>query len=532
MGVVFTALCVVCAVLLAPFAVRLWYHLREVARALYLTRNVPGPASLPLLGCLSTFLAVWTDMHGTMHRMLQRYGTTFRMQVLDRVTLVVMDPDDVQAVCTLPALADKPKPYRLLEHHLGMGLINMNGPAYKRHRKAITPSLHLDILQDFVPVFAKNAEALARRLAPHADSGAPFNSSPEFGMLTNMTIMETVMSMRNDGAADDEYVAMANVLDEASTLIMWRAMRPWWESDTLFSLSSRYKAYKETASAMNDLVERILRAKTEEVARGDPAPPRRRMAFLDHVLRSPEATRMSGDELRDELKTFLFAGSTTSMDYLSLVALTFTMYPEVQARVHQASGRRGAKLCISIELNEVFGAPGTPGADRPVSAADLGHLQYTERALREVLRYAPPVPLVFRTASEDVKLPSGVLVPRGCMVCLVPAGTHRIADHFPEPLRFDPDRFSPEQSRGRHPFAYIPFSAGTRNCVGQRYALMFAKTVVATLLRRYAFERAPGGPRDFGEVSVIPGITISVRGGAVTLMLCKLKCSTVLQEIV
>ncbi|KAE8748325.1 Cytochrome P450 CYP4 [Frankliniella occidentalis] len=502
MGVVLTALCAVCAVLLAPYALRLWRHFREVVRAMYLTRNVPGPPSLPLLGCVPTFLGVWTDMHGTMHRLLQSYGTTFRMQVLDRVTLVVMDPDDVQAVCTHPALANKAKPYKLLENHLGSGLINMNGPAYKRHRKAITPSLHLDILQDFVPVFAKNAEALARRLRQHADSGAPFNSSPEFGMLTNMTIMETVMSMGNEGASENEYVDMANVLDEASTLIMWRAMRPWWENDAVFTLCSRYKAYNETASTMNEMVTRILHTKSAEVSRGDPAPPRRRMAFLDHVLRSSEGANMSGDELRDELKTFLFAGSTTSMDFLSLVALALTMFPDIQSRVQQ-------------EVDEVFGAPGTEGADRPMVSEDLGHLQYTERVLREVLRYAPPVPLMFRSAAEDVKLPSGTLVPRGCMVCLVPAGTHRIPEHFPDPLRFDPDRFLPEQSRGRHPFAYIPFSAGTRNCVGQRYALMFSKTIVATLVRRFTFVRAPGGPKDFGEVSVVPGITISVRGGAV-----------------
>ncbi|KAJ1525084.1 hypothetical protein ONE63_009927 [Megalurothrips usitatus] len=444
---------------------------------------------------------MWTDMHGTLLQLLRRYGTTIRWRVFDRNILIVLDPDDVQMVCTHPALVNKAPHYQLLQHHLGMGLVNMNGPAYRRHRKAITPSLHLDILHDFVPVFAKNAEAMVRRLEQYADDGAAFNASVEFGTLANMTIMETVLSSRTDASSDKDYRAMADALNDASNLLMWRVTRPWWENDVVFRLCSRYDAFMRTAAALNTKVSRILLAKAKDVVNGVPPPPRRRMAFLDHVLRSEESASMSRSELRDELKTFLFAGSTTSMDFLSMVALMFTMYPDVQTRVQQ-------------EVDEIFGAPGSDGATRPVVPEDLGHLEYTERVLREVLRYAPPVPMLFRTASEDVRLPSGTLVPRGCMVALVPAGTHRLERHFPDPLRFDPDRFLGGHSRGRHPFAYIPFSAGSRNCVGQRYALMFAKTAVATLMRRYSFVAAPGGPRSFSEVSVIPGITISVRGGA------------------
>ena len=90
-------------------------------------------------------------------------------------------------VCTHPALANKPETYDTMRDHLGWGLLNMNGPSYKRHRKAITPSLHLDILQDFVPAFAKNAQAMAGRLQAHADSGDEFDITPEFGITANMT---------------------------------------------------------------------------------------------------------------------------------------------------------------------------------------------------------------------------------------------------------------------------------------------------------------------------------------------------------
>ena len=103
----------------------------------------------------------------------------------------------------------------------------------------------------------------------------------------------------------------------------------------VFMLSSRHKAFKQTAAALNAMVQRILQQKVREVSEGVPPPPRRRMAFLDHVLRSAESANMSPEELVDELKTFLFAGSTTSMDFMSFVALVLAMYPDVQSKVHE-----------------------------------------------------------------------------------------------------------------------------------------------------------------------------------------------------
>lgn len=130
-------------------------------------------------------------------------------------------------VCTSPALVNKPEYYDMMRDHLGEGLINMNGPAYKRHRKAITPSLHLDILQDFVPTFAKNAEDMVNRLMVHADSGDVFDITPEFGITANITVTETALSSQVTGS-QSELVGMTDVLKATSALILWRGMRPWY----------------------------------------------------------------------------------------------------------------------------------------------------------------------------------------------------------------------------------------------------------------------------------------------------------------
>ena len=151
---------------------------------------------------------------------------------------------------------------------------------------------------------------------------------------------------------------------------------------------------------------------------------------------------------------------------------------------------------------------------RPVQPSDLPHMQYTERVIKEVFRYFSVVPIFARSCPEDFQLPSGHVVPRGCHLAFWLPYVHRNPRWFPDPDRFDPDRFLPENCRGRHPFAFVPFSAGPRNCIGQRYAMMFLKTVAAALLPRLRFELPDDGPQRLEDVPLKMNLTVSVRGGA------------------
>ncbi|KAG5263893.1 hypothetical protein AALO_G00269800 [Alosa alosa] len=135
--------------------------------------------------------------------------------------------------------------------------------------------------------------------------------------------------------------------------------------------------------------------------------------------------------------------------------------PEVQRKVHQ-------------ELDEVFGV-----SDRHVTAEDLKKLRYLDCVVKE--RIFPSVPLFARSICEDY----GFKVPKGVNTVIIPYALHRDTRYFPEPEEFRPERFLPENSVGRHPYAFIPFSAGPRNCIGQRFAMMEEKVILASVLRHF-----------------------------------------------
>lgn len=113
------------------------------------------------------------------------------------------------------------------------------------------------------------------------------------------------------------------------------------------------------------------------------------------------------------------------------------------------------------ELHSVFG-----DTDRPATIQDLNELKYLDRVIKETLRFYPSVPLMGRVSSEDVEI-AGYQIPKNTFIAIHVHEIMNDPDHFPNPEKFDPDRFLPGNSSNRHPYAYIPFSAGPRNCVGK-----------------------------------------------------------------
>lgn len=143
------------------------------------------------------------------------------------------------------------------------------------------------------------------------------------------------------------------------------------------------------------------------------------------------------------------------------------LYPEEQQKVHE-------------ELDSVFGED----CERPFTMEDLRELKYLECVIKESLRLFPSVPFFGRKTTETTTI-AGHEVPAGATVAAIVYMIHRDPNHWPEPEVFRPDRFLAANCNGRHPYAFIPFSAGPRNCIGQKFAIQEEKAVLASLFRKY-----------------------------------------------
>ncbi|KAE8749226.1 Cytochrome P450 CYP4 [Frankliniella occidentalis] len=496
-GVVPLLLLAAAVLAVAALLVRYWGALSEFRRARRMTAKLPGPPPYPVIGNALDLPYNMDDLYDTLSTFASTYGPLYRATLAHYTFVVVMDPEDMRVVMTSDKTAEKSSLYGVAESLMGRGLAIVNGDEWRRHRKAITPSLHLDILRDFVQIFSKQGAAFADTLGELADKGVMFDVTPLIGSCANQAICETVMSSdvdKDDPLKRDFLDAVPKAFDH----FMYRIFRPWFLSDWVYSFHRwQFPDYLQMKNTFNLFTQRLIGDKKEALKKNEPLPQRKRQAFLDHVLSSEEGAALNDAELAEEVKTFVMLASASSMDALSFFIYMLAIHQDVQDKVRQ-------------ELDDILGED----RGRLVEHSDLAHMQYTERVFKETLRIFPILPLFGRIATDDLLLPSGVTIPRGCQVGFWLPYVHRNPQWFPEPDKFDPDRFLPENSRGRHPFAYVPFSAGPRNCIGQRYAMMFLKTVAAAIVPRLRFEVPDDGPKCLEDVQLKMNLTMSVRGGA------------------
>jgi cytochrome P450 len=221
---------------------------------------------------------------------------------------------------------------------------------------------------------------------------------------------------------------------------------------------ARYDRFQRARLMINGIVDGIVadRRATAEDDRGD---------FLSILLaaRSDDGAALPARAVRDQVLTLLMAGHETTAKALTWTLLLLDRHPDV----------------LESTRSEIGGAVG----DAPPQVGDLPRLGAAWRALQEAMRLYPPVWVMSRVAAEDDVI-DGWAIPRGTLVLVSPWALHRHPAHWEAPERFIPARFTAAADAARHPYAYVPFSGGPRQCIGKHFASLEAHLVLVRLLQR------------------------------------------------
>lgn len=366
--------------------------------------------------------------------------------------------------------------YRFVSPWLGSGLITGSGPKWRRNRKLLTPTFHFSVLDNLTEVFSSQAKILVDQLSAKAN-GEFFDVYP---LLTNCAltiICKAAMGVDiNDAtSSNSEYVqAISGIVD----LIVHRTFHPYLYSDIVWYNTSKGRLQQKYLEILHGFTRQVIQKRKEKLMNGNAVEEKlteedillgkkRRLVFLDLLL---EANRdkqiLTDEEIREEVDTFMFAGHDTSTATVALTLFALANFPDAQEKVFE-------------ELDDIFN-----GEERPVTPQDTTQMQYLERVIKETLRLIGVVPAIVRSLDTPVEI-RGHTIPVGVQVVMHLCALHKDPEQFPDPERFDPDRFLPERSVGRHPYAFIPFSAGPRNCLGQKFAMRNNKVMLASILRKF-----------------------------------------------
>ncbi|WP_430788018.1 cytochrome P450 [Actinoplanes sp. G11-F43] len=437
-------------------------------------RGLAGPPRRAALRMLAVMSA---DRLGMMTDAAARYGDASRLPVGHKSLYFFNHPRYVKHV-----LADNGANYRKgigLVHArraLGDGLLTSEGELWHEQRKVIQPAFRARRVAEQAAGIAEEAERLVARLR-EAPAGQPVVMTDA---LTGLTLGVLGRALLNADLSrfPDLGDSFAAVQDQAMFELATLSAVPTWVP------LPKQMRFRRARADLQAVVDRLVREHDSDDPENDV------LSRLVASARRESDPRTGRIRIRDELVTLLLAGHETTASTLSWTLHLLDDHPEVWERVHDEAVR-------------VLSGPG------PVTADVLHGLRYTTMVVEEAMRLYPPVWLLPRAAiGPDVV--GGHPVPAGADVLVCPYTMHRHPDFWERPERFDPERFAPERPHDRPRYAYIPFGAGQRFCVGNSLGMMEAVIVTAILARELRIRKVPGRP-----VVPEPMLSLRVRGGLV-----------------
>lgn len=447
--------------------------------------NIPVPRTtsrIPIFGHVIDMVS-GTPWH-VMTEWVRTYGSVVRFNFFNLNYIVVADPDLVRHVfaTNLKNYRKDRSSYSPFLPLLGTGLVTAEGDLWRRQRSLIGAAFRVEILAEAATIALEATQRLVEKLeglvAKNGGQAVVVEMGEEFRLLTLQVIGQAVLSMspeESDRVFPQLYLPIVEEAN-ARTWYPWRALFP------TESWRAYYRCINELNAFVTDVIRRRAHAFDEARAQGRDPCEGRNVDVLDRILLGVQQAADADDasagespftdevirQLRDEIKTFLFAGHETSS-----MMLTWTLYELTQ-------NDRCMERVLG-EANTVF-VPEVESAGPDYAA--FKDLSYSANALKEALRKYAIVPVVTRQAVEDDVI-GRYQIPAGTRVIVPIIAIHQNAELWPQPTAFRPERF---ETSPPHAYAWLGFINGPRACLGQHFALLESKIVLSRLVQKFRFE--------------------------------------------
>ncbi|HEY3027887.1 MAG TPA: cytochrome P450 [Pyrinomonadaceae bacterium] len=431
----------------------------------------PGPRqSFPLQG----ILAYRRGPHTFFESLARRYGDISYFRFNGRDAFLINHPDYIKEVLvTNNQNFIKGLALQRAKRLLGEGLLTSEGEFHRRQKRLAQPAFHRQRIASYSTVMTDYAAAASARW----HDGETLDIAEEMMRLTLAIVGKTLFDADVESQAEEVGEAMSVVMDLFNTLTV-----PFFELLEKLPLPQMQR-FKKARARLDRIIYRLIE---ERRRRGED-----RGDLLSMLLLAQDEEGQSGGmsdvQVRDEALTIFLAGHETTAN-----ALTWTWYllsenPAAEAKLHE-------------ELQEVLGS-------RIPTVDDFPSLRYTEMVMAESMRLFPPAWAIGRLAVDDCEI-GGYQVPARSLVLMSQYIMHRDARYFPQPERFDPERWTPGARESRPQFSYFPFGGGPRRCIGEGFAWLEGVLLLATLAQHWQMRLVPNHP-----VGLRPVITLRPKHG-------------------
>jgi|ERR1019366_3955585 cytochrome P450 len=366
--------------------------------------------------------------------------------------------------------------YKQLKLVLGNGLVTSEGELWKRQRKLIQPSFHKQYIFSLFDKMLGCTNEMIEEWKVKAKKDGIIDFADEMMKITLQIIGKTMLSADVKAEAKSVSVALGYLLKAVDQKAARALNIPLW-----VPTSSNFK-FKRERKILDEIIYKIINDRRKTGPKnGD---------LLDMLMESryeDTGEPMPNNLLRDEVMTIFLAGHETTASALAWTFYLISQHPEVYKKLKQ-------------EVKEIVG-------DGEITFQHLQQLKYTKACLNEGMRLYPPVWVIGRRALED-NMVGDYLIKKGTDILISPYIVHRHPDYWTNVDAFDPDRWETEEVKEMDKFAYFPFAAGPRMCIGNNFALFEADIIITKIIQNFDFEY-------IGEKApkMDPSVTLRVKGG-------------------
>lgn len=396
------------------------------------------------------------------------------------------DPDVVKEIMIAPAHKDPSlteKRYMILSNLLGTGLLTMEGGAWHRHRRILQPAFHAGAIKDAVGFSAWKRTQELIAAWKMAEPGRVIDACSHMSALTLDTIgdvafghdfkaLDCVKQWASDPSKTDVAETTDPLIHAFNELLSPRLLDVLAAITTSMWFFKLNPTYNHLVNVLNKAVDDVIAKGRENATSSEPGKTNKKTMIKlmfdaeDKAGTSAESKRLSYNEIRDELKTFIYVGHDTTSVATHWALYCLGRYPDIQQKVYD-------DICKHSTTDE------------DVNLESIEKMTYFVAFINEVLRMFPPVGFLGRVLTKEVTW-KGYTLPAETRVTIPILTLHRHPDFWEKPDTFWPERWlDVEATEKRHPFAYIPFSAGGRNCIGQSFALSEAKLITSLICRNF-----------------------------------------------
>ncbi|KAM9840440.1 cholesterol 24-hydroxylase-like [Aulostomus maculatus] len=460
--------------------------------------HIPGPPRDSFLfGHSPTFWRVMKNgglLHDSFLEWAEIYGPVYKVNALHYVLLCTTCPETTKEVLMSPKYPKDKFLYKRLfnlfgQRFLGNGLVTaQHHEQWYKQRRIMDPAFSSLYLRGLIGTFNERAEKLMSRLTEVADR----QEETSVLQLVNCVTLDVIAKV----AFGVDLDLLKNSSPFPKAIEMCLKGMVYYVRDIFFEFNPKNRPFvtevREACRLLRTTGARWIQDRKTAIYNGEDVPRDILTQIIKSAGKEESMTKEDEELMLDNFVTFFIAGQETTANQLAFCVMELGRHPDILEKVR-------------TEVDDVI------GMKHDISYDDLGKLVYLSQVLKETLRIYPTAPGTSRDILEDVVI-NGVHIPGGVTCFFSSYVTGRMDKFFKDPLKFDPDRFHADAPKPY--YCYYPFALGPRSCLGQNFAQMEAKVVMAKLLQRFDFTLTPGQSFDILDTG-----TLRPKGG----VMCTIK---------